>query len=378
MTTTRNGERRSRLSRVSDACGERIHGHTHAKLFCLCSPPPLRLLLPSITAHHTPRGKNETRVCHHTHKKKTVVAAPCSPSNPLPRPPRIRRTHATQQIITGFLGAGKTTLVNHILKGDHGKIIAVIENEFGAVSIDDALVGENMKEKEDVITMDNGCVCCTVRGDLVRALLSLKDRPKKFDHVIIETTGLADPAPVAFTFFINTEIADAYRIDSILCLADAKHIGIHLEEEKPDGAVNEAVQQVAFADRILLNKIDLVSEKELEDVVGSGERERGDEAKRGEGRGRSSLTIYSCRASSYWQRSRCSPLSQPLPRNVCPQCTPCEPPHLSNDPGLVFRRRRHVHTASLTVELCPRFSFFLFFFLPHGKTLNNLLYTTNK
>ena len=170
-------------------------------------------------------------------------------------------------IITGFLGAGKTTLVNHILKGDHGKLIAVIENEFGAVSIDDALVGENMKEKEDIITMDNGCVCCTVRGDLVRALLTLKDRPKKFDHVIIETTGLADPAPVAFTFFINPEIADAYRIDSILCLADAKHIGIHLEEEKPDGAVNEAVSQVAFADRILLNKIDLVSEAELSEVV---------------------------------------------------------------------------------------------------------------
>ena len=170
-------------------------------------------------------------------------------------------------IVTGFLGAGKTTLVNHILKGDHGKLIAVIENEFGAVSIDDALVGENMKEKEDVITMDNGCVCCTVRGDLVRALLTLKDREKKFDHVIIETTGLADPAPVAFTFFLNPEIADAYRIDSILCLADAKHIGIHLEEEKPDGAVNEAVQQVAFADRILLNKIDLVNEKELEAVV---------------------------------------------------------------------------------------------------------------
>ena len=170
-------------------------------------------------------------------------------------------------IVTGFLGAGKTTLVNHILKGDHGKLIAVIENEFGAVSIDDALVGENMKEKEDVITMDNGCVCCTVRGDLVRALLTLKDREKKFDHVIIETTGLADPAPVAFTFFLNPEIADAYRIDSILCLADAKHIGIHLEEEKPDGAVNEAVQQVAFADRILLNKIDLVTEAELDDVV---------------------------------------------------------------------------------------------------------------
>jgi G3E family GTPase len=110
-------------------------------------------------------------------------------------------------------------------------------------------------------------VCCTVRGDLVRALLTLKDKTKKFDHVIIETTGLADPAPVAFTFFINPEIADHYRIDSILCLADAKHIGLHLEEEKPDGAVNEAVQQVAFADRILLNKIDLVSDTELAAVM---------------------------------------------------------------------------------------------------------------
>lgn len=167
-------------------------------------------------------------------------------------------------IVTGFLGAGKTTLVNHILRGDHGLKIAVIENEFGAVSIDDALVSENIKEKEDVISMDNGCVCCTVRGDLVRALLTLRDRGKKFDAVIIETTGLADPAPVAFTFFINPEIAENYRIDSILCLADAKHVALHMEEEKPDGAVNEAVQQVAFADRILLNKIDLVSEEELE------------------------------------------------------------------------------------------------------------------
>ena len=173
----------------------------------------------------------------------------------------IEKTPVT--IVTGFLGAGKTTLVNHILRGQHGLQIAVIENEFGAVSIDDALVSENIKEKEDIISMDNGCVCCTVRGDLVRALLTLKDREKKFDAVIIETTGLADPAPVAFTFFINPEIAEHYRIDSILCLADAKHVAMHMEEEKPDGAVNEAVQQVAFADRILLNKIDLVSEEEI-------------------------------------------------------------------------------------------------------------------
>ena len=166
-------------------------------------------------------------------------------------------------IVTGFLGSGKTTLVNNILQNSsHGLQIAVIENEFGQVSIDEELVSENLKEKEDIITMDNGCVCCSVRGDLIRALLTLKDRKdKKFDSIIIETTGLADPAPVAFTFFTNPEIADHYELDSILCLVDAKHIQLHLEEHKPDGAVNEAVQQVAFADRILLNKTDLVSEE---------------------------------------------------------------------------------------------------------------------
>ena len=167
-------------------------------------------------------------------------------------------------IVTGFLGSGKTTLVNNILRGQHGLQIAVIENEFGAVSIDESLVSENIQEKEDIISMDNGCVCCTVRGDLVRALLTLKDRPKKFDAVIIETTGLADPAPVAFTFFLNPEIGDYYALDSILCLVDAKHIQMHLEEKKPEGAVNEAVQQIAFADRILFNKIDLVTDDSLD------------------------------------------------------------------------------------------------------------------
>mmetsp|Transcript_15433 Transcript_15433/g.50733 ORF Transcript_15433/g.50733 Transcript_15433/m.50733 type:complete len:347 (+) Transcript_15433:35-1075(+) len=169
-------------------------------------------------------------------------------------------------IVTGFLGAGKTTLVNKILRGDHGMKIAVIENEFGEVNIDQALVADNMEVKEDVVTMDNGCVCCTVRGDLVQALEQLLEREKKFDHVLIELTGLADPAPVAFTFFLNSEIGEHYRIDSILCLADSKHIKQHLEEVKADDAVNEAIQQVAFADRILLNKVDLVKPEELADI----------------------------------------------------------------------------------------------------------------
>lgn len=175
-------------------------------------------------------------------------------------------------ILTGFLGAGKTTLLNHILKGDHGYKIAVIENEFGAVSIDTELVEENMKSAENVITMDNGCACCTVRGDLVRGLVQLMDmkdadgKTKKFDNVIIETTGLADPAPIAFTFFMNADVNDFYKIDSIICLCDAAHIKEHLEEEKAENAINEAVQQIAFADRVLLNKIDLVSPEQLQET----------------------------------------------------------------------------------------------------------------
>jgi G3E family GTPase len=168
-------------------------------------------------------------------------------------------------IVTGFLGAGKTTLVNHILKNQNEMKVAVIENEFGAVNIDENLVGENMKTRENIISMDNGCVCCTVRGDLLQALFDLYNRPGRFDAIIIETTGLADPGPVAFTFN-NPDIGDIFRIDSILTLVDAAHVQQHLSEVKGEGAVNEAVQQVAFADRILLNKTDLVDKAQLKEV----------------------------------------------------------------------------------------------------------------
>jgi len=140
--------------------------------------------------------------------------------------------------------------------------IAVLENEFGEVAIDDGLVAESMDAPEDLITMDNGCVCCSVRGDLVRTLGQLAKRRKDFDAIILETTGLADPAPVVYTIQTNPKMSDHYRIDSIICLADCKHVSIHLDEKKPDGSVNEALQQVAFSDKILLNKIDLVSTEE--------------------------------------------------------------------------------------------------------------------
>ena len=123
-----------------------------------------------------------------------------------------------------------------------------------------------MAAKEDIITMDNGCVCCSVRGDLVRTFSMLVGRRKDFQAIIIETTGMADPGPVAFTFSSNALIADNFRIDSVVCLVDAKHINIHLDDVKPDGDINEAEHQVAFADRILLNKTDLVSKEELEEV----------------------------------------------------------------------------------------------------------------
>lgn len=123
-------------------------------------------------------------------------------------------------------------------------------------------VAESMDAPEDLITMDNGCVCCSVRGDLVRTLGQLAKRRKDFDAILLETTGLADPAPIVYTVQTNSKMSENYFIDSIVCLADAKHIQLHLDEVKPDGAVNEAYQQVAFADKILLNKIDLVTPEE--------------------------------------------------------------------------------------------------------------------
>jgi len=167
-------------------------------------------------------------------------------------------------ILTGFLGAGKTTLVNHILSGKHGLKIAIIENEFGEVGVDDALV---METEEEVFEMNNGCICCTVRGDLLRIFQKLSKRATKFDHILIETTGLADPAPVAQTFFVDEDVKANYELDAIITVIDAKHVMPHLEEEKPEGVENESVEQVAFADKILLNKIDLVTEDEKAAVI---------------------------------------------------------------------------------------------------------------
>eukprot|EP00943_MAST-04B_sp_MAST-4B-sp1_P003072 g3072.t1 len=161
-------------------------------------------------------------------------------------------------ILTGFLGAGKTTLLNHLLSStEHKMKFAVIENEFGDVGVDENILVESSEEQ--VIEVMNGCICCTVRGDLTKVLDKMYDRVKTMDGVIIETTGLADPAPVAQTFFVDDKVASRYKLDGIITVVDAKHIIQHVEEEKPEGVENEAVEQLAFADRILLNKTDLVT-----------------------------------------------------------------------------------------------------------------------
>ncbi len=160
-------------------------------------------------------------------------------------------------VLTGYLGAGKTTLLNRILSEDHGKRYAVIVNEFGEVGIDhDLIVGAD----EEVFEMNNGCVCCTVRGDLIRVVSGLMKRKGKFDAIIVETTGLADPGPVAQTFFVDDDVRAKTQLDSVTTVVDAKHLPLRLADSK------EAVEQVAFADQIILNKTDLVTEDELRAV----------------------------------------------------------------------------------------------------------------
>jgi len=160
-------------------------------------------------------------------------------------------------VLTGYLGAGKTTLLNRILTENHGKKFAVIINEFGELGVDNDLV---VDADEEVFEMNNGCICCTVRGDLIRILSSLMKRRDRFDGIIVETTGLADPAPVAQTFFVDEDVKRATRLDAIVTVVDAKHLLARLDDTK------EAEEQIAFADLILLNKMDLVSEEEAVEV----------------------------------------------------------------------------------------------------------------
>jgi G3E family GTPase len=160
-------------------------------------------------------------------------------------------------VLTGFLGSGKTTLLNRILSEKHGKRIAVIENEFGEVGVDSELV---IGAEEELFETNNGCICCTVRGDLIRILGQLMKRRDRFDYIIIETTGMADPGPVAQTFFLDDELKNTFALDAIVTMVDAKHFEQHVDE------LNEPAEQVAFADLVLLNKTDLVEPMVLERI----------------------------------------------------------------------------------------------------------------
>lgn len=162
-------------------------------------------------------------------------------------------------VLTGFLGADKTTLLNRVLTGNHGKRIAVIENEFGEVGVDQDLV---IGADEEVFEMNNGCICCTVRGDLIRILGSLMKRKDKFDYILLETTGMADPGPVAQTFFMDDEMQQKLELDAVVTVVDAGHVERHIDDS------DEVKEQIAFADVILLNKTDLVDGEKLDEIEG--------------------------------------------------------------------------------------------------------------
>lgn len=173
-------------------------------------------------------------------------------------------------ILTGFLGSGKTTLLNRILKENHGKKIAVIENEFGAQGIDQALVEDATHGEEQLIEVMNGCVCCTVRKDLVDTLKAMKEKyvyTGKIDYIIIETSGMADPAPVLQTFLLDDSLQEWTSLDAVITVADTSAIAMRLTEERAKGCENEAVEQVCFADKVLLNKIDVCNRKQIDEAT---------------------------------------------------------------------------------------------------------------
>ncbi|KAF0976938.1 hypothetical protein FDP41_004233 [Naegleria fowleri] len=244
----------------------------------------------SSESNHHKRGSDSLSLSQDNNNHHSATQNPSSSNNNTPseseQPPN-KMIKAPKKcpvtVLTGFLGAGKSTLINYILSHDHGHKIAIIENEFGEVSIDDALI---VTSNEEVVELSNGCLCCTLRGDLIGALTRLSEKKDKFDYILIETTGLALPGPIIQTFYLEDQVREGFYLDGIVTMVDAKHIVHHLhkhhhhedkkkkelneneeEEEEEEEETNEAEDQLAFADRIILNKVELVSEQEKAKVL---------------------------------------------------------------------------------------------------------------
>ena len=254
------------LERIAAESGARIGGTLYSDaLTDEKGPAPTYIDMMRHNVKQLARGADEL-----THRAGSSPSPFCIPAGlpisvpngvhrcPTPRPQcptRSRKIPVT--VLTGYLGAGKTTLLNRILSEPHGKKYAVIVNEFGEIGIDnDLIVGAD----EEVFEMNNGCICCTVRGDLIRIIDGLMRRKGKFDAIIVETTGLADPAPVAQTFFVDENVGKKTKLDAVVTVADAKWLRDRLRDAP------EAKNQIAFADVILINKTDLVTEAELREV----------------------------------------------------------------------------------------------------------------
>jgi len=200
---------------------------------------------------HKKNSKGRSHKHKHNHKHAPKSSAGGNANNDAPRVP--------VTILTGFLGSGKTTLVNHILQDkSHGMKFAIIENEYGDVDIDTDLVTMKEDVEEEIVEMVNGCICCNVRSDLIAVVKKILARKDQFDGILIETTGMADPSPVVQTFILDEDLLREVEVDGVITVVDAKHVLQHLHEVKEEAAVNESQQQIAFADKILLNKIDLV------------------------------------------------------------------------------------------------------------------------
>jgi len=229
------------------------------------SPQQLQIsVLWNLKDHKKALNPNDKVSLHFANEDTFGAYGDIQPLRPAARAPEKSETEKIPvTILTGFLGSGKTTLLNYILQEQKDRKLAIIENEFGEISIDDALLKqEKLSMAEKIVVMDNGCMCCTIRGDLENGLMGIIDDIKKgskIDGIMIETTGMADPVPIVRTFMSNQQLTQDLRLDAVIAMADAKHIIGRLDDNVEEGKVNEAYQQVAFSDKIILNKLDLIT-----------------------------------------------------------------------------------------------------------------------